>query len=236
MSGIGIQIFLYKRITLNLEGNKMLESDIVEDNQTIKLTKRSIVRKMFFLGMVLAMTLGISAWLIPSRYLVYSQIIQVGVVGYLVTEITAKTAFRIAVAMQHSDRTAKSIRSVTRITGAIVIAVVVVSYLSQNATVAASIGAMSALVIGFASQNLLGNMVAGMYIALTRPFKIGDIITVFGNTGKVHDIGLLNCDLLMKDGNVLRIPSSSLLTTPIIIILQTEEIIKTQKQQPSETM
>jgi hypothetical protein len=42
MSGIGIQIFLYKRITLNLEGNKMLESDIVEDNQTIKLTKRSI--------------------------------------------------------------------------------------------------------------------------------------------------------------------------------------------------
>lgn len=190
---------------------------------------------MFFLGMVLAMTLGISTWLIPSRYLVYSQIVQVGVVGYLVAEITAKTAFRFAVAMQHSDRTAKSIRSVTRITGAIVIAVVVVSYLSQNAMVAASIGAMSALVIGFASQNLLGNMVAGMYIALTRPFKIGDMITVFGNTGKVHDIGLLNCDLLMKDGNILRIPSSSLLTTTIIIILQTEKIIKTQKQQPSET-
>ncbi len=48
MSGIGIKISLYKRITLNLEGNKMLESDIVEDNQTIKLPKRSIVRKMFF--------------------------------------------------------------------------------------------------------------------------------------------------------------------------------------------
>jgi small conductance mechanosensitive channel len=150
------------------------------------------------LGMLLAMTLGISAWLIPAHYLVYSQIIQVGVVDYLVAEITAKTAFRIALAMQHSDRTAKSIRGVTRITGAIVIAVVVVSYLSENATVAASIGAMSALVIGFASQNLLGNMVAGMYIALTRPFKIGDMITVFGNTGKVHDIGLLNCDLLIK--------------------------------------
>jgi small conductance mechanosensitive channel len=213
----------------------MFESDKVEDNQTIKLTKRTVVGKMFFLGMVLAMTLGISAWLVPARYLVYSQIIQVGVVGYLVAEITAKTAFRIALATQHSDRTAKSIRSVTRITGAIVIAVVVVSYLSQNATVAASIGAMSALVIGFASQNLLGNMVAGMYIALTRPFKIGDMITVFGNTGKVHDIGLLNCDLLMKDGNIVRIPSSSLLTTPIIIILQTDEIMKTQKQQPSET-
>ena len=118
---------------------------------------------------------------------------------------------------------AKSIRSVTRITGAIVVAVVVVSCLSQNAAVAASIGAMSALVIGFASQNLLGNMVAGMSIALTRPLRMsGDMITVFGNTGKVHDIGLLNCNLLMKDGNTVRAPSSSLLTTPIIIILQAE--------------
>ena len=212
----------------------MFESDKVENNQTIKLTKRSVIRKIFFLGMVLAMTLVVSAWLIPAQYLVYSQIIQVGVIGYLVVEITAKTAFRIALATQHSDRTAKSLRSITRITGAIVIAVVVVSYLSQNAAVAASIGAMSALVIGFASQNLLGNIVAGMYIALTRPFKIGDMITVFGNTGKVHDIGLLNCDLLMEDGNIVRAPSSSLLTTPIIIILQTEESVKTQKQ-PSET-
>jgi len=164
----------------------MFESDEVEDNQTIKLTKRSVIRKIFFLGMVFAMTLGISAWLFPSPYLVYSLIIQVGVIGYLAVEITAKTAFRISLATQHSDRTAKSIRSVTRINGAIVIAVVVVSYLSQNAAVAASIGAMSALVIGFASQNLLGNMVAGMYIALTRPFSIRDIITVLGNTGKVH--------------------------------------------------
>lgn len=215
----------------------MFESDKTENNQqTIKLTKRSVIKKIFFLGMVLAMTLGVSAWLVPSQYLVYSQIIQVGIIGYLVVEITAKTAFRIALATQHSERTAKSIRSITRISGAIAIAVVAVSYLSQNAAVAATIGTMSALVIGFASQNLLGNMIAGMYIAITRPFKIGDMITVFGNTGNVHDIGLLNCDLLMRDGNIVRIPSTSLLTTPITIILQTGgDISKTQKQRPSET-
>ena len=181
------------------------------------------------------MTLGVSAWMIPSQYLVYSQIIQVGIIGYLVVEIIAKTAFRIALATQHSERTAKSIRSITRISGAIAIAVVAVSYLSQNAAVAATIGTMSALVIGFASQNLLGNMIAGVYIAITRPFNMGDMITVFGNTGNVHDIGLLNCDLLMKNGNIVRIPSTSLLTTPITIILQTEDSAKTQKQQASET-
>ena len=214
----------------------MFESEKVKTNrQTVKLTKRSVIRKIFVLGMVLAMTLGVSAWLVPSQYLVYSQVIQVGVVGYLVVEITARTMFRIAVATLSSSRTAKSIRSITRISGAIVIAVVAVSCLSQNAAVAASIGTMSALVIGFAPQNLPENMIAGMYIAITRPFKIGDMITVFGNTGNVHDIGLLNCDLLMKDGNIVRTPNTSLLTTPITIILQTGDTSKTQNQQPSET-
>ena len=214
----------------------MFESDKAKMNQqTVKLTKRSVIKKMFILGVVFAMTLVISAWLVPAQYLVYSQIIQVCVIGYLFVEITAKTAFRLALFALHSARTAKSIRSITRISGAIVIAVAAVSYLSQNAAVAASIGTMSALVIGFASQNLLGNMIAGMYIAITRPFKIGDVITVFGNTGNVHDIGLLNCDLLLKDGNIVRTPNTSLLTTPITIILQTGDTSKTQKQQPSET-
>ena len=60
-------------------------------------------------------------------------------------------------------------------------------------------------------------MIAGMYIAITRPFKIGDKITIFGNTGTVTDIGLLYCVLLMKDGDIIRAPSSLLLTTSIIL-------------------
>ena len=97
--------------------------------------------------------------------------------------------------------------------------VVIVSFLSQNAIVAASIGTISGIVVGFASQNLIGNMIAGIYLALTRPLKIGDMITVFGNSGKVYDIELLNCDLLMKNGDIVRAPSSSLLTTPVVILL-----------------
>jgi hypothetical protein len=39
----------------------------------------------------------------------------------------------------------------------------------------------------------------------------------------------------MKDGNIVRIPITSLPTTPITIVLHTEDGPKTQKQQPSET-
>ena len=60
-------------------------------------------------------------------------------------------------------------------------------------------------------------MIAGMYLSLTRPFKIDNVIAVFGNSGKVLDIGLLNCELLMSNGDIMRAPSSSLLTSPVRI-------------------
>lgn len=196
----------------------MSEIDKKGNSQIVKNAKRSVVRRIAFLGATLGVTLSLSTWLVPAEYLTYFQSIQLSIVGYLVIEIVANTAFRLAITAQPSGHTAKSLRSLTRILGAVVVAAIVLSYLSQNAGVGASIGTLSALVIGFASQNLLGNMIAGMYLALTRPFKIGDTITVFGNSGMVRDIGLLNCDLLLSNGDIMRTPSSSLLTTPVIIL------------------
>jgi len=175
------------------------------------------MKRLVVLGALLAVTLSLSVWLLPVEYLIYFQSLQVSIAGYLVIEIIANTAFRLVITAQQSDQTANSLRSLIRILGGIVVAAIVLSFLSQNATVAASIGTLSALVIGFASQNLLGNMIAGMYLSLTRPFKIDDVITVFGNSGKVRDIGLLNCELLMSNGDIMRAPSSSLLTSPVII-------------------
>jgi small-conductance mechanosensitive channel len=195
----------------------MRELDKTGNSQRVKNAKRSVVKRIVILGVILAVTLSLSIWLVPVEYLIYFQSLQVSIAGYLVIEVVANTAFRLVITAQQFGQTANSLKSLIRILGAVVVAAIVLSFLSQNAVVAASIGTLSALVIGFASQNLLGNMIAGMYLALTRPFKIGDMITVFGNSGKVSDIGLLNCELLMANGDIMRAPSSSLLTTPVII-------------------
>ena len=195
----------------------MSESDRTGNSRIVNNVKRSVMKRLVVLGALLAVTLSLSVWLLPVEYLIYFQSLQVSIAGYVVIEIIANTAFRLVITAQQSDQTANSLRSLIRILGGIVVAAIVLSFLSQNAAVAASIGTLSALVIGFASQNLLGNMIAGMYLSLTRPFKIDDVITVFGNSGKVRDIGLLNCELLMSNGDIMRAPSSSLLTSPVII-------------------
>jgi small conductance mechanosensitive channel len=190
-------------------------------NESIKNTKQKLLKKIIILGIILTISLVISTLLlkplIPTEYLVYFQVIQVAIVGYFIVDVISDTAYNIVTAAKQSNQSAKSIRSIIRILSAIVIVAILVSYVSQNPAIAASIGAVTGIVIGFAAQNLIGNMIAGMYLAITRPFIIGDKITIFGNTGTVTDIGLLYCVLLMKDGDIIRAPSSLLLTTSIIL-------------------
>jgi len=198
-----------------------LNFDKDHPNESIKNTKRSFLKKIIILGIILTISLVISTLLlrplIPTEYLIYFQVVQVAIVGYFIIEIISDTAFKVAIAAKQSNQSAKSIRSIIRILSAIIIAAILGSYVSQNPAIAASIGTITGVVIGFAAQNLIGNMIAGMYLAITRPFKIGDKITIFGNTGIVTDLGLLYCVLLMEDGDSVRAPSSLLLTTSIIL-------------------
>lgn len=55
---------------------------------------------------------------------------------------------------------------------------------------AAVIGA-AGLAIGLAFQGTLSNLAAGVMLLIFRPFKVGDVVTAGGVTGKVHTLGLM---------------------------------------------
>lgn len=88
------------------------------------------------------------------------------------------------------------LRFVRRVVEAVIIVIGVATALSQftaldrlAASVLAS-GAIAAAVIGFAAQQSLGNVIAGVLLAVTQPIRIGDAITVEGQSGIVEDIRL----------------------------------------------
>jgi small conductance mechanosensitive channel len=56
-------------------------------------------------------------------------------------------------------------------------------------TVLAS-SAIAAAVIGFAARQTLANAVAGLFLAITQPLRIGDIVTFEGESGTVEDVRL----------------------------------------------
>lgn len=136
-------------------------------------------------------------------------------VGFFAIQTISKISYRLSIS--YSVQTAKSIRSLIRITGAIIVIAVVISYLTQDPVIAASISTVSGLVIGFAAQNLIGNMIAGIYLAMTRPFRIGDRIKVFTGEGSVSDIGLLYTRLLLDNGDEMIVSNSSMVTANITL-------------------
>jgi small-conductance mechanosensitive channel len=72
--------------------------------------------------------------------------------------------------------------------------------------------AVLGLVIGFAARQSLGNMVAGVVLAVTQPMRIGDRVTFEETTGRVDDISLTYTYIDPGDGRLVVIPNESIVS------------------------
>lgn len=76
-------------------------------------------------------------------------------------------------------------------------------------------GGIAGLVIGFASQSVVSNLVSGLFLMFEHPIKIGDNINVAGITGSVEDIRILSTIVKTYDGIYTRIPNEKVFTSNI---------------------
>src|SRR5436190_8554955 len=67
--------------------------------------------------------------------------------------------------------------------------------------------AVLGLVIGFAARQTIANMVAGILIAVTQPIRIGDTVTIEGETGRVDDVTLSYTYIDPGDGRLVVVPN-----------------------------
>ncbi len=77
---------------------------------------------------------------------------------------------------------------------------------------AAALGGFIGLVIGFATQQVLGQAVAGTFLLLARPFKIGDKIIGAGQEGIVEDINAMYTVIRDAEGNKILVPNNKLIS------------------------
>lgn len=81
-------------------------------------------------------------------------------------------------------------------------------------------GAVTGVIVGIAAQQSLGNLFSGLMLLLTRPFSIGDEVSLRSGqlggslTGLVADMNLTYVKLVTDRGTVL-LPNSTILTAAI---------------------
>jgi small-conductance mechanosensitive channel len=71
-------------------------------------------------------------------------------------------------------------------------------------------GALIAAILGFAARQTLANLIAGVMLTITQPLRIGDRVTLEGETGTVEDVRLNYTVVRGGDGGRIFIPNERL--------------------------
>lgn len=76
-------------------------------------------------------------------------------------------------------------------------------------------GGITGIILGFASQSVVSNLISGIFLISEKPIKIGDQVSVDGVAGFVEDIHILSTIIRTYDGLYVRIPNEKVFTSNI---------------------
>jgi small-conductance mechanosensitive channel len=67
------------------------------------------------------------------------------------------------------------------------------------------------MVVGFASQQVLGQAIAGLFLLIARPFRVGDAVIIAGEDGTIEDVSTLFTIVRKADGITVLIPNNAII-------------------------
>ena len=133
--------------------------------------------------------------------------------GYLLSR-TAAARFRARGAAPHEVR---AVRIATSVVAALLgVAIVFVAFGPFSLISGLTASALAGLVVSFALQTTLANVVAGFVLLRSKVLRLNDGIEIGGVQGKVVQIGLVTTWLRLEDGALASVSNSTLLSGPMI--------------------
>jgi small-conductance mechanosensitive channel len=91
------------------------------------------------------------------------------------------------------------------------------SYLGIDFTGALLAGGILGIVIGFATQSVVANLISGIFLQLDKPISIGDPIMMIdsGLAGVILEINVFSTTIRTFDGVNLRVPNEAIFTSKV---------------------
>ena len=128
-----------------------------------------------------------------------------------IISINIKRSLKEKVRQEHLDIISKLINYVIVIIGFLAS----LSLLKINLSGLLVAGGIVGLVIGFASQSIVGNLISGLFLMVERPIKIGDQVNINDTMGVVEDIRIISTTIRTWDGYNVRMPNERVFTSNI---------------------
>lgn len=120
----------------------------------------------------------------------------------------AKSQTRVAVLREQQTRTMAGVLYSIGI--AVILGAAVLTMLPElgfNVTPVAAVAAIASLALGFGAQNLVKDLINGVFIIFEDQFVVGDLIQANGETGRVEYLTLRRTVIRNAGGGVVTIPN-----------------------------
>ncbi|RDD53049.1 MAG: mechanosensitive ion channel family protein [Candidatus Korarchaeota archaeon NZ13-K] len=133
--------------------------------------------------------------------------------GYMVVRSISELAYWSA-RIRHGEETSLSIRSLVRVLGMIALISAIAGGVAGGAA-GVALGGFLGIVVGSASQQVIGQAVAGLLVLISRPISVGDRVTVAGETGVIREVTTMFTIIEREDGSVVMLPNNTLMGSKI---------------------
>lgn len=138
------------------------------------------------------------------------------IIAYLIYFFIKRQILRLQRKERIDESTGKNILRILKLFIFIIVIAILLIQFADTLSVFAGLATVSAgTVIGFASMNTLGNLIAGIIIIMSKPFKVGDRILFLEKIADVIDIKLIYTVLEDINGINISVPNQKLLKTEI---------------------
>jgi small conductance mechanosensitive channel len=86
---------------------------------------------------------------------------------------------------------------------------------STRNQVIALIGLVISAIFAFSASTIFANLMSGILLRVTKPFQIGDFITVREQFGRVAERGLFDTEIQSESRELIAIPNTYLISNPV---------------------
>lgn len=97
---------------------------------------------------------------------------------------------------------------------------VVLLYFGVKITGVLALGGFLSIIIGLATQKVVGNVIAGLFLIIERPIKLGQSVKVGSISGFVEEIRFLSTIIRSFEGEFVRIPNEQVYTSVIVNLME----------------
>ncbi|BCU66809.1 mechanosensitive ion channel protein MscS [Sulfolobales archaeon HS-7] len=214
----------------------------------------TIIIAFILLGLAVYTLVGLKVLPVSDSIIFYAVIIAGG--GTVITLFLSSMMKRLSDVVGEANSSV--LQFLVRLLGFIITAVALLSLFKVSADLAYFGGTAIGLILGLASQDVLSNIFGGLVILFSRPFKVGDRVTIStwqygllaptyqpkfwsndflipGYTGRITEIALMYTTVITDENIPLKIPNSIMVQAAVFIHGANEHrVVRTKYEIPKD--